>query len=309
MDKGNSEQKTRSERSSHGFIVRNAKRIRGVTCLVIVMGLTVVSLIFGTGTGTLSALGIGSVASVCPLGGLEAILGNKVVSLHGALCLAVAVIAILIFGKALCSWVCPIPWIKSFFKPRNPKSDNDNHHAVRCVNCFHSCEGKQDSLPPVGGKRDGTKIDGRHVVLAGALTSSALFGFPVFCLVCPVGLTFAFIIGLWHLFQFNETTWGLLIYPAIILVEVLLLRKWCTSFCPISALISLLSNANRLFKPKVNKNVCLRNNGVNCKTCVEVCPESLDPHSKSIPECSKCLECVQACPAQAISMKIFPKSN
>lgn len=308
MDRGNSAHETRSERPSHGFIVRNAKRIRGITCFAIVIGLTAVSLAFGTGTGTLSALGIGPIASVCPLGSLEAILGSKVVSLHGMLCLAAAVIAILIFGKALCSWACPIPWIKSFFKPRGPKNGKEDHVA-RCGGCSHACEERRNSLPPIGGKRDGARIDGRHIVLAGTLASSALFGFPVFCLVCPVGLTFALIIGLWHLFQFNEATWGLLIYPVIILAEVLLLRKWCTSFCPISALVSLISNANRLFKPRVNENVCLRSNGVNCKTCIEVCPELLDPHSKSIPECSKCLKCVQACPAQAISMKVLPKSK
>ena len=42
------------------------------------------------------------------------------------------------------------------------------------------------------------------MVLAGALASSAAFGFPVFCLICPVGLTFALVIALWRLAEFNE---------------------------------------------------------------------------------------------------------
>ena len=36
-------------------------------------------------------------------------------------------------------------------------------------------------------KRNG-KFDSRHAVLGGAVLTTAVFGFPVFCLVCPVGL-------------------------------------------------------------------------------------------------------------------------
>ncbi len=39
------------------------------------------------------------------------------------------------------------------------------------------------------------------------------FSFPVFCLICPVGLTFAFIIGIVHMLKFNDPT----ITPLVIL--------------------------------------------------------------------------------------------
>ena len=161
------------------------------------------------------------------------------------------------------------------------------------------------ALAPVGGARDGVQLDSRHAVLVGTLASAAVFGFPVFCLICPVGLTFATIIGLWNLVQFNEPSWALIIFPIILIAEVTVLRKWCSKICPISALVSLLSNLNVTLRPRVKADVCLRSRGVDCHACVDACPEQLDPHSGRIPECSKCGKCVEACPAKAISIKLL----
>lgn len=171
-----------------------------------------------------------------------------------------------------------------------------------------ACAGCAKALEKVGGKRDGFRLDGRHVVLGGTILSAAVFGFPVFCLVCPVGLTIATFIGLWHLFQFNETTRGLLLFPAILVLELVVFRKWCTTLCPISALLSLIASKNRTFKPEVDEAKCLRSQGVDCRVCVAVCPEEVDPHTLSIPECSKCGKCIEQCPAQAISMKALARS-
>lgn len=161
------------------------------------------------------------------------------------------------------------------------------------------------ALAPVGGARDGVQLDSRHAVLVGTLASAAVFGFPVFCLICPVGLTFATIIGLWNLVQFNEPTWALIIFPIILILEVTVLRKWCSKICPISALVSLLANLNVTLRPRVKADACLRSRGVDCHACVDACPEQLDPHTGRIPECSKCGKCVEACPAKAISIKLL----
>lgn len=173
-----------------------------------------------------------------------------------------------------------------------------------CASCAQSSSCKA-ALAPVGGKRDGVQIDSRHLVLAGTLGTAALFGFPVFCLVCPVGITFATIIGIWNLFQFNEPSWGLLIFPVILLLEVTVLRKWCHTLCPISALVGLVSSANRTLRPRVNNQACLRTKGVDCQACVKSCPEQVDPHTGNIPECSKCGACIEACPAKAIAVKLL----
>ncbi|MGI6032182.1 MAG: 4Fe-4S binding protein [Coriobacteriales bacterium] len=168
--------------------------------------------------------------------------------------------------------------------------------------------GEQDAegaaLPPVGGERDGKRIDSRHAVLVGAIASSFVFGFPVFCLICPVGLTFGIVIGLFNLIRYADATWSLLVFPLILVLELVVFRKWCTHLCPISALLSLLSRRGRVVRPKVKTDVCLRSHGDDCHTCVETCPEKVDPHSKDIPECSNCGLCVDACPAKAIAMKL-----
>lgn len=276
-------------------------RIRGWVVFALVVGLTTLSLAFNTGTGTLSALGVGHAAALCPVGALESFLGARQLTLHGVFCLGVTVLVTLAVGKAFCAWACPVPWLRRFFRPG---SKQDCAVADEAPSKPAIANAQHIPLPPVGGKRDGYRIDGRHVVLGGALASSLVFGFPVFCLVCPVGLSFATLIALWRLVGLNETTWDLVVFLAILLVEVVLLRKWCTRLCPISALLSLVSRANRTLRPHVGE-ACVRAHGKDCRACVQVCPEQLDPHTKRIPECSKCNACAEACPAQAISLKLF----
>ncbi len=172
-----------------------------------------------------------------------------------------------------------------------------------------SCGACAAKLAPVGGKRDGRRIDSRHVTLIGAIASSFVFGFPVFCLICPVGLSFAVTIGIWNLFRFNEASWGLIVFPLLIIVEVVFFRKWCTKFCPISAVFSLASSHGKLLRPRVDDSKCLRGQGVACTACVKACPEQVDPHSDLIPECSRCGACVDACPAKAISIPLIYKKD
>ena len=294
---------------------------------------------FRVGIGTPSAFGIQQISAICPLGALETMAGTKSVMLHPLLLFVLVVVLIALVGKAFCAWMCPVPWLQKFFRPRKhsaakggvghnasaksgaghgvPASRNDpgaasvqvEPSATACIpSACAACAGAAacaKALAPVGGARDGVQLDSRHAVLVGTLASAAVFGFPVFCLICPVGLTFATIIGLWNLVQFNEPSWALIIFPIILIAEVTVLRKWCSKICPISALVSLLSNLNVTLRPRVKADVCLRSRGVDCHACVDACPEQLDPHSGRIPECSKCGKCMEACPAKAISIKLL----
>ena len=296
-----------------------------------------VSLIWHTGTGTLSAIGISSIAAVCPLGMLEAMIAGHSFMLHPLILLLAAILIALFVGKAFCAWVCPVPPLRNFFHPQKgvraksegkqpgevrmeAENPDDIEASVASVDEIKTdatsietkviAEGSERiELPPVGGKRDGVRLDSRHAVLAGALLSSLAFGFPVFCLICPIGLTFATFIGIWHLFQYNEVTWALIVFPAILIIEVVVLRKWCSTLCPVSALISLISSGNRTCKPQVDMHNCLRGKGIDCRECVDRCPEEVDPHSSSIPECSKCGICVEGCPAKAIEMKLLSRRD
>lgn len=322
------------------------KRLRTLCCTA-AFAVLVIGLAFHTGAGSLDAFGIGSIAAVCPVGQLEALVAGKNFNLHVALTLAVGVVLALFFGKAFCSWLCPSPHISRFFRPAASRralqgkaddgvdaagakaaaSDADDDaavdgaevlNAVGDVN-FKMAASRGDAseanavdaasgavaLASVGGKRDGLQIDTRHFALLGTLASAAVFGFPVFCLVCPVGLSIAIVVALWNMFQFAEVSWGIVLFPAILVLELVVCKRWCMSFCPLSALMSLAAQANVSARPRVDSHRCLRNSGVDCQTCVKVCPECVDPHSKRVPECSKCGDCIESCPARAISFK-FP---
>lgn len=283
-------------------------RARGLVFAALV-AFVAAGLAFHIGAGTPSAFGIDAISAVCPLGALEAMLGAREVMFHPLVLLIAMVAIVVLVGKAFCAWACPVPWLRKLLHPGKKPAERaaEDAGAACSSSCGSSASCAACTLAPVGGTRDGFRFDTRHATLLGALGATAVFGFPVFCLVCPIGLTFATFIGLWHLFQFNETSWGLLLFPVILVLEIVFLRKWCTRICPVSALLSLLSNANCTLRPRVDRTACLREHGVDCHVCVDACPEQVDPHNARIPECSKCGACAEACPAQAIKIKLLPK--
>ena len=284
---------------------------RGIVAGAVVASV-LIGLIFHTGTGTLSAIGYQDIILICPIGQLETMAASHGFALRPILLLAGVVLVALFVGKAFCSWLCPVSYIRNFFSYRArgkgadggavsvPTADSDGSVGARAASA------PAKALPPVGGARDGLHVDTRHFVLGGALISSFAFGFPVFCLVCPIGLTFALLIGVWNLLRFNAASWGLLIVPILILLELVVFRKWCTKICPIGALLSLIASKNATFKPHVDPQVCLRTKGDDCKMCVNSCPEDVDPHLKNIPECSKCGLCADRCPVGAITFPLRP---
>lgn len=292
-------------------------KARGIVAAVVFFSV-VVGLVVHTGIGTPSALGWRDIAAICPVGALEVLAGAKAFLVHPLVLLVLVLVLGVVLGKAFCSWGCPVPHIRHFFTPKKKRQAEEEARGQGCgeapeeAACASPCAAGETAgakLAPVGGKRDGRHFDSRHVTLLGAIASSFVFGFPVFCLICPVGLSFAVTIGIWNLFRFNEASWGLIIFPLLIIVEVVFFRKWCTKFCPISAVFSLVSSHGKLLRPQVNENKCLRTRGVNCTACVKSCPEEVDPHSSLIPECSRCGACVETCPAKAISIPLIYKNR
>ncbi len=281
--------------------------IRGLIALgvFVIVG---IGLALHTGTGTLSSMGVGIVASICPLGALESFFGTWAFVPRALIALVAVTIIVVIVGKAFCAWACPVPHIQNLFKTKKRRQIEEQARRESSLLALSSYQA-ESHIP--------TKptFDTRYVVMGGALLSTAIFGFPVFCLVCPVGLSFATFILLWRFVQFNEITGGLLIFPAVLLIEVVLLRTWCMKLCPLGALLSLVSRFNKTWRPSVDTSACLRNKDeVPCATCSAVCPEYADPHSdlgeRSMVECVKCHNCADSCPAHAITFPFFkPKAK
>ncbi|MDR3315578.1 MAG: 4Fe-4S binding protein [Coriobacteriales bacterium] len=276
--------------------------LRRITLVAVVL-LAVAGLIWHLGIGSLSSFGWQYIASICPLGAVEIFLASQTIFPRALIALLLVIVLGVLFGKAFCSWLCPIPPLRRFFIRGKKKSTNPVllESTAECT----PSEGCTDGCDSCAEKRK--KLDSRHLVLGGALLSTVIFGFPVFCLVCPVGLVFATIIAFWHWIGFNDLTISLVAFPAILLVEVLVLRKWCLRFCPLGAVMSLISLPNRFFRPQVNTSKCLRSQGTACTVCVDSCEELLDPHYKEgMHECSKCGLCRENCPTQAITIPFLP---
>ena len=278
-------------------------RIRKAVRFLIVAVL-LIALFAGWQTGTLCSVGYDAIAYICPLGALETIFGSWAFVPRVLICLTVVVIVALVFGKAFCSWVCPVAPLSDLLRGKKAREKDEcerTQAAHRVLERWSDTNAAQAEKH----KPFRSRVDGRHVVLAGSLASAAVCGFPVFCLVCPIGLTFASAIALYRLIGFNEPAIEVLLFPALLVLELTVLRKWCHRFCPVGALLSLLSRGNRTFKPHVDASMCARHAGSSCAACAQACPEHIDPCAdlgdRSLAECTRCGACVNTCPAKALS--------
>lgn len=342
-----------------------SSKLRILIPLIVVV---VVGVGFAThaGVGTLSAIGWQDIALLCPLGALSTMLASKLVVPRAVVSLVIALALIVVFGRAFCGWICPVPVVSKLRDIFKPKKHHDNEgaaltagedaagasneaahasalageassagasassvaqpltaeeQALLATSCAHgstpasearstraASKARVHACASCAEKRGG--IDSRHFVLGGSLLSAAIFGFPVFCLVCPIGLTFATVLLVMRMFAFGDMTWAIIVVPALLLVEVVFFRKWCHSLCPLGALMSLVGKLNRTLRPVANADTCLETTkGIHCGQCAKACPEGIDPrhleNGTALNECTKCRACIDACPSHAISMPLL----
>ncbi|MGG0717241.1 4Fe-4S binding protein [Robertmurraya massiliosenegalensis] len=301
----------------------NKKKIRnlrlasmgGITLLVVIGGVA------GWGTGSFSSFGLKTIYAICPLGYLEAALASRTIMPKLLLCFLIIAGLTILLGRIFCGWICPVPLTRKLFRNKidDPndvyigKKHKDNlserDHTGTDYDMLKQLSANEktvniatlkDNIVPKKHRSFGIPI------LGATLASSAIFGFPVFCLICPIGLIFASLFALTRLFNFNEPTLDLIIFPIILVIELVLLRKWCSKICPLGALLSLFSRLNRRLVPTVDRSRCIEEvHGIECQRCRKAC--SLDIELKNdigtgqISSCMKCKECSTSCPVHAIS--------
>ena len=310
---------------------KNSKTLRTLTALAVIV-IVFVGFLTNLGIGTISAPGIWDISILCPLGALGTMLASKMMVPRALVSLVIMAVLIVIFARAFCGWICPVPLVQKlrdlFSKPQAKEAKAEDADGTKAANVAPltdeekaalatGCEKDAKGLAGCAScaKKRGDAVDARHFVLGGALVSTFIFGFPVFCLVCPIGLTFATILLLVNLFGQGDVTWSLIVVPALLIAEVVLFKKWCHKLCPLSAFMSLIAKLNRTFKPTIDDAKCLETSkGATCGRCGKACNEGIDPRHPELSEaawseCTKCRSCVDACPANAITMPLLAKKG
>lgn len=295
---------------------RNRVRTLRYATMLGVVAVYLVGVLLNTGLGSPSAFGVGGIAAVCPLGALETALAGGAVLPLPLIALVVAAVLTVVFGKAFCGWVCPVPLVRKLV---TNKEERDAHEKTRRRRAKMGRADASGNVPSEDGRTAGKRewpslLRGSTTglgVLGVTLATTLVFGFPVFCLVCPVGLVFATVFAVVRLVVYNELVVDLIVFPAIIVLELVVLRKWCSTLCPIGALLGLFSRFNRRFVPTVDEGRCLaKAQGSACDACHAACNYDIDlvraTGAGALHDCSKCRECAAACPAQAIS---FPRER
>ncbi len=307
---------------------------------LLVLVLAGVGFVLHTGFGSISSIGWSSISVLCPIGSLLTMISSKTMVPRAIISLVVAIVAIILLGRAFCAWICPVPiWKKwrTILKPKETeeqdsedvaaagkssaagKASADGKAAANAAASAASAtsasntSAKNHKTPKCACAPDEKPSNARTVILGGSLLSAAIFGFPVFCLICPVGLSFAMVFILIGLFGSGDLTWSVIVIPVLIILEVVVFRKWCSHICPISAFMSIVGKLNRTFRPTADTHKCVEKDGIKCGRCHRVCEVGIDPRhlerGAKMSECTKCRECVISCPAHAISMPFWPKKS
>ena len=99
---------------------RNSKTLRTITALAII-AIVFVGFLTNLGIGTISAPGIWDISILCPLGALGTMLASKMMVPRAVISLVIMVMLIIVFARAFCSWMCPVPLVQKlrgiFTKP------------------------------------------------------------------------------------------------------------------------------------------------------------------------------------------------
>ncbi len=214
-----------------------------------------------------------------PFAVLQILFSGFVVATNALIGAGIILIAYsLIFGRAFCSWVCPMNivvdtagWLNK--KLRFQQKPINNKFVVKL----------------------------RYYILGLVLLLSTILGFAVFEMISPIGMLHRNIV-----FGFGT---GIISVGVVFLFDMVARPlSFCKNICPLGAFYSLIS------RPRILKIYHIKENCTNCNKCFAVCPEKQVLKTvgvKSSPitsgECTNCGRCIEVCKDNALKFSIFKK--
>jgi polyferredoxin len=192
----------------------------------------------------------------------------------------------LLLKKAFCSWLCPVGTVSENLWKLGRRLFGKNLRLPKWVDL------PLRSLKYV--------ILGLFVALIGSMSADALDGF----METPYGLVVD--VKMLNFFRDMSVTAAIVI-AGLALMSMLVQNFWCRYLCPYGALLGLASLLSPV-KIRRDEPAC-----IDCGKCARVCPARLRVDQlvevRSV-ECSACMACVAACPAQnALQFALPPRKE
>jgi polyferredoxin len=180
----------------------------------------------------------------------------------------------ILLKKAFCSWLCPVGTFSEFLAAAGRRIFGRNLHLPKWADV------SLRSLKYI--------LLGLFVAVIGAMSAEALQGF----MHTPYGLLAD--VKMLNFFRAMSMT-AAIVLGLLVLLSMLVQNFWCRYLCPYGALLGLASLLSPV-KIRRDEEAC-----IDCGKCAKVCPASLKVDQlvqiRSV-ECSACLQCVTACPAE-----------
>ncbi|WMJ83743.1 4Fe-4S binding protein [Oscillospiraceae bacterium LTW-04] len=219
----------------------------------------------------------------CPIGGLQAVLGDRNFKFSFYIIGFIMLFGIL-FGRLICGFLCPFGFVQDLlYKIKSPKLK-------------------------IPSRIDKPMRYMKYVILIVfvialpiIITNQYGMGNPFFCkLICPAGTLEGGIPLLTMNEELKNTIGGLFFWKLSILIVILLscivvYRPFCKYLCPLGAMYALF-NKFSFYQMTVDKVKC-----TGCKLCEKNCKMNVQI-TKNInsTECIRCGECKSICPHGAI---------